>query len=120
MKLNDIEILALRRALTFLKYRCKTIDNTGLIASPIINNILERFYFEMDSEFDFDLENSPSTKKEVLETVKANICIFYEWNTYTDILKRNVIRDILLPFEVNDITLSQLIEEANRIHFKKQ
>lgn len=116
MKFTDIEQLAIRRVLTFVKHRCKSIDDTALISSPIIGDIMKKLYLEMNPEFNFFLEEDSIIYDEVVESAICNLKIFYEWETFNDKLKHLIIIDIFYPFEVNESTIIRLIKKANFIH----
>lgn len=119
MEISYIDKLALKRVLVFVKLRCKTIDDTALVSSPYIGDLLKRLLLDMNPEFDFSLDKSGSEYKEIIETVTCNLKIFYEWNTYNDSLKHHVIVDIFYPFIVNESTIKSLIKEADQIHSNK-
>ncbi|MCR9015011.1 hypothetical protein [Aquiflexum gelatinilyticum] len=116
---NEKELLALLKALEFVKYQSKDYESRYLAGSPIIGELyrkisesLHKYYEEIHIPYSKEWVNIESIPA-YLNVISNHIANIDNWKDLSEESKIEVVKVFIYPFKVEDSTLVKLIETRN-------
>lgn len=112
---NMYELIALNKALTFLRFECREYEVQYIAGSPLIKDIhlvvmdnLRELYKKdniiMPNDFGF-IEDNDAYLQTIITTIK-NIA---SWTALSEHLKKDHVNNLISPYKIKDDTLKYLI-----------
>ena len=119
---EDYEIIALVKALGFIKFHFDDYSMVEFAASPFIGEIYKKacdasaeihkkFNAPYPAEWD-GIDN----KKPYLKAVLIHISNINNWNTLSDDLKIAGVKTLAYPYTIKEETIQDLISKGNKFH----
>ena len=112
---NELEIIAIGKLLNFIKFDCTDEDCLLFAASPLINNIYEKVFFELNEIYtlkgrpSFDGQDYIENYPIYLESIKRNIINTNNWEDLTLEIKEKYVQELIKPYKFKQETLDLLI-----------
>ena len=117
MNLDSIKYNTLIKLITFVKFNCEDKEARYLAASPIVGDILKELLVEFNEKFNrepsFIIEEPSSIYNLVIEGVKCNLQRTDEWQEMDDSSKINHIKNLCMPYIVNEEQINELLQYAD-------
>jgi hypothetical protein len=126
IEFSNGELVALSKALTFVKFHCRDYDARQFAGSPLIGEAYRRiaeaageYYKSINISFFDEWPFIESVRDEHLEVIKVHIGHVDNWKDLPPDRCAEFIKTLVYPYRVTDETIDELKAYGDRIHALK-
>lgn len=119
---HHAELIALSKALNFIKFRCHDSDCSHLAGSPYIGDLFKNVLIELEPYYKKSNIEANVTDiyidddAQALDAIRYHITNVSSWNEIANEQKKSVLKEYIKPFKFTKNTIKVLLDYGNNYH----